>query len=675
MQSLRQRSVSNQNSPASVSSVLNSHPAATATTALLCAGLFSALLFIVFPTAFNIFEERIGELGWTLAPDMRTEERITIVSIDEKSLAEVGPWPWSRIQMAALVRAIDAAGAQLQLHDIVYPEGDKPGDAEFLAALQDSRGAVLAQIPLLESNQVLRSGTMSSALGGINCAAGLPSTTNFLAQSDLLAPIAKGHIATIVSSDGAMRQQPALICVDGAAYPAFALTPFLQNTSGIGAPEYGAHISSNASGLLGPEQTLTLDSYPGLAIPLDANGNLRISYRSDPSVFRAVSAIDVLNGTADTSLLENAWVLVGGTAFGINDIVPTPYSGVTHGVELQARILASLLDMDVPYTPSGKNWLLGGLILLFAGVLFVLAYARGRFASIGLPLATLVMPLVAVTLHIQLLAAANIWLGWIYPAIYGVLGGSLLLLVEQARVRLERSRVFGNLNSYLPADVAKQIAYSLPSSSINARRCNVTLLCADLRNFSGFGESRPPEESAAVLHYFYTRGTQIVEQHGGHVQEFKGDSLLAIWEGHDAQAATQALAAANDMQAALHYSLLPGEPPAGLEPLGLGIGIEQGPALIGSIGPAHRRAHTLLGETVGITLRIQEMTAELAQPILIGECAARQLGDLNLESQGSYLLAGLMTPHVLFAPAPEVRLQQQAKLDQPRLRVLRGGRN
>ena len=98
------------------------------------------------------------------------------------------------------------------------------------------------------------------------------------------------------------------------------------------------------------------------------------------------------------------------------------------------------------------------------------------------------------------------------------------------------------------------------------------------------------------------------------------------------------------MQSTLSESLLPEHNLKGLEPLALGIGIEQGPVLIGSIGPAHRRTHTLLGDTVSITLRIQEMTAELAQPVLIGECAARQLAEAKLESQGSYLLSGLRIP-------------------------------
>ena len=81
------------------------------------------------------------------------------------------------------------------------------------------------------------------------------------------------------------------------------------------------------------------------------------------------------------------------------------------------------------------------------------------------------------------------------------------------------------------------------------------------------------------------------------------------------------------------------------------IGVEQGPVLMGSIGPAHRRAHTLCGETVSVTLRIQEMTADLASPILVGEVAARYISDVKLESLGHFLLPGLVSTHVLYAPS------------------------
>lgn len=643
---------------------------------LALAAALSVALTGLFAGPLQTLEERLGAQGWLMSADDTPEERITIVAIDEASLADIGAWPWPRSEMARLVSALNDAGVQLQLHDITYPE-PREGDDQLIAALEASRGAVLAQVPVLPTNgqqeQNVRTGVMSFPLTGLDCTAAANSTSSFIAPHAGFNAIPKGHIAPIVASDGGIRKVPAFVCVDGQAYPALAISALLQATN---APAWSVSLSEG-SGLFAPEQVLRLDAYPGLNIPLDAEGNLRISYKDLPQNFRAVSAADVINGNIQPGMLENAWVLVGGTAFGMGDIVPTPYNGATPGVELQARLLGSLLDTTMPYTPRSAEWLLTLLALVFAGIALVLASARERVAAYGLPVAALVMPVVALSLHWQLLAAYEIWLGWLFPAVFGLLAASLLLLLEQSRVRAERSRVFGNLNSYLPSDIAREIAFSLPSSAINAKRCDVTLLSADLRNFSAFGEARPPEESAALLHFFFVKAAAIVEQHGGRIQEFKGDSLLAVWDGQNAEAAHQALAAAQDMQVIVDRDM-PQHPPAGLEPLALGIGIEQGPALVGSIGPANRRTHTLLGDTVTITLRIQEMTAELAQPILLGECVARQLSDLKPESQGSYLLTGLRIPHTLFAPAVDATQsdtpRRNARAEQLNLKIVSGGK-
>jgi len=634
---------------------------------LALAGLLSGALVLLFSSSLDIFEQRLGEMGWTFGPDDTPEQRLTIVAIDEKSIAEVGAWPWSREQMARLTNALDEAGVQLQLHDIVYAD-PKSGDQQLLTALQSSRGAVIAQVPALQSDQTVRTGIMTHAVSGVGCEK-VSASSNYLAPHGGFAAIPKGHITPIIDSDGAVRQVPALICVDGQAYPALALAALLQ---GFDRNDRGVTLRSGTS-LLGPQQLLELDAYPGLEIPLDRQGNLRISYQKAPQSYLAVSAIDVMNGAIDREILENTWVLIGATAFGIGDIVPTPFSGIAPGAEIQARILTSLLDATVPYTPRGAGVYLGLLSLVFAGILFFLAGARDRAAAYGLPVAGVLLPLVALTQHMQLLSASNLWMGWLYPAMFSILAAGLLLLLEQRRLRNERSRVFNNLNSYLPGDVAREIAFSLPSSSINAKRCDVTLLSADLRNFSAFGEARPPEESAAVLHFFFTRATEIVERHHGRIQEFKGDGLLAVWDDQNAESARQALLAAQEMQRSIDHDMLPQHPPTGLEPLALGIGIEQGPALIGSIGPANRRTHTLLGDTVTVTLRIQEMTAGLAQPTLIGECAARQLSDFGLESQGSYLLNGLRIPHCLFAP-PASSIAQHKLSDSLNLKLIRGGR-
>jgi len=453
---------------------------------LLLAGVLAAVLNFAFSDAFKTVEERLGVLGWTLTTDEVIEERITLVTIDEKSLAEVGPWPWPRQELARLVNAIDDAGAQLQIHDVYFPE-PKEGDAEFVAALQSARGAVLAQVPLLQSEQTARVATMSHAVSSVSCNAtaigassgiSLPSTQNFIGNHSGFSGISKGHIAPILAGDGSLRQFPALICVDGMPYPALAISALLEASN---SEDWGASIRADTS-FFGPEFRLQLDAYPGLNIPLDSQGNMRISYKEAPDNFRAVSASDVMTGNIEPGLFENTWVLVGATASSIGDIVPTPYSGATHGIELQARLLGSLLDAQMPYTPRSANWLLGFVSICIALVLLKLAAAPGRVSAYGLPIAGVVFPLLVLTLHIQMLSSSEVWLGWLFPALYSLLAASLLLLLEQSRVRVERNRVYGNLSSYLPLDVAKEIAYTLPSSAINAKRCDVTLLSADLRH-------------------------------------------------------------------------------------------------------------------------------------------------------------------------------------------------
>ena len=641
--------------------------------ALAMAGALVLLVNWVFSPMIGSLEERVGALGWTLSAETEPEQRITLVVIDEASIAEIGPWPWSRSDMALLVQAIDDAGAQLQIHDISYPE-NRPGDAEFQSALAAAASAVIAQVPAIGAeSDAPQAGALTHPIAGVSCDAGtgglsLWSAAGYVGSAAVFAGVPKGHNAAIIEADGSVRRSPAVVCVEGQAYPALSIAAFLQLSS----TDQWQGAISRGSGLLGSPYLMTLDGYPGLDIPLDSSGAIRVSFARSPESFRAVSAADVMSGRIQPDLLRNTWVLVGGTAFGMADIVPTPYSGAAYGVELQARMLASLLDVEIPYTPVGAPLFLLLVCLIYGALLYALVSRSERLAALGLPVAAVLLPLVAALSHGYVLATTNLWLGWVLPALFGALGALALLLLEMARVRLERSRVFNNLNSYLPDSVARDIAFSLPSSSVEAQRVNVTLLNADLRNFSRFGEARPPEEAAAMLHYFFTRATEVVEAHGGELQEFRGDAILAIWQAADSRTAGQALAAANDLTKVLDRSLLPAQYSQGFEPLALGISIEQGPVLLGSIGPAHRRTHTVLGDTVSITLRIQELTAELAQPILVGECAARQLGNSGLISQGSFLLSGLQTPHTLFAPAPSASVSSLSSAA-PSLSLVHGG--
>ena len=103
----------------------------------------------------------------------------------------------------------------------------------------------------------------------------------------------------------------------------------------------------------------------------------------------------MLNDEYDVEMFDNVWVLIGATAFSLDDVVPTPYSGSAPGVELQARMLGSILDNKVPYVPQGNREISALLSAIFGGVLFLLSLYRGRYAIVGIPLFSIMAPVIS----------------------------------------------------------------------------------------------------------------------------------------------------------------------------------------------------------------------------------------------------------------------------------------
>ena len=596
-------------------------------------------------------EERVGDVIWrlgsALAPADAEERRFVVVDIDEASIASVGPWPWPRERLAALARRLAALGAGLQVYDVVLPE-PRPDDA-VLAAELAQQPVVLAQIFSLDPKTHVTIGLPQGALkaGAPSCASPLPQAAGFIANSPAFASVsglAVGHITPRIAPDGAVRHLPALICFEGRAYPALGLAALVKAASAEPAWSLAA-----GSGWLDPAWRLTHPGLAGITVPLDENGDVRLSYRLPRRALLSVSAADVLAGKAPPELFRGAWVLVGATAFGIGDAVPTPHGGAVAGVEVNGQFISALLDARLPYAPRAAPILL--LLLGLAGAAALLLAVRWRrLPVLGAPLAGVLLAAALLALHAGLQLGRNVWLGWADPAAFCLLAGVLLAAVEHARARFERERLYGNLASYLPAPVAAEIAFHEPTGTIEAERREITVLFADIRNFSAYCEGRPPEEAAALLHAFFTTATRIVESHAGLVEEFIGDAIMAVWNAPQPcrDHATQALAAACQLQA--EVGALFDQPPPGLEPLALGIGIETGSAMVGSFGPARRRTHTALGETVTVAARLQSLTADLAQPILVGEGTAAQLAKGAVVSLGSFLLEGLRTARTVYSP-------------------------
>lgn len=621
------------------------------------------LLSAAAPAWLNAAQELSTDWAWRLTASGHDERRVVLVDIDEKSLKDIGPWPWPRDKQAQLIEALAAQGASLQVLDIVFT-ASQTGDAQLAAALQRHKPVLAQAFALPQQGGDTVVGSLAGALNWPGCPAPFSQASGFLAnQASLLGvesttPI--GHITPRLSQDGVVRQQPAVLCYQNKAYPALAIAAATQGSGTLAwALERGRSWSDPAWQLAPEPATLP-------AIPLADNGDMRVPWWSRPDAFISVSASDVLNGKVPAGLLSKAWVLVGSSAFGLNDTIATPFSSAAAGMQVHAQLMTGLIDARMPYTPQGAARLQALAVLVGLGLLVALASVAARRSGGGQAFPVQVFPLLGLG-WAALLCAAQVallvrqgWvIDWVLPALVVVVASVAWGILEHTKSRMDRARLYTHLSSYLPAPVAASLALQSPSSAVRASTRMVSVLFADIRNFSAYCEARPPQEAAAVLHAFFSTATRVVESHGGVIEAFQGDAVMAVWYGDaideagrktsgQANHATQAVQAAIDLHAAMQGSL-PDPAPAGLEPLALGIGVESGPAMAGSFGLASRRTHMVMGRTVTIASRLVGMTVDLAHPILVGEGLAALVALDGLQSMGTFLLDGLRVPHHVYA--------------------------
>lgn len=642
------------------------HPAWMRGAAVALALLLVALVGVLWPGALNTLDERSDDFTWSMTDAQREERRVVVVDIDEKSVQALGPWPWSRQNLARLVDGLNYYNVGLKLYDIVLPEA-KQGDTQLLQAFSNGAPNIWGQVFSLTPEINVTSGQPFGGLDLGPCPSIAATGYGYVAnQASLMGGNAtSGHISPMIDTDGAVRRVPAFVCWQGRSYPSLAL-------AGLLAADGGDPQIIRGSAWSDAPWRIALSRLPEVSLPLNEQGHLRVSYQVPRAGFVSISAVDVIERRAPAAMLQGVWALVGSTAFGVGDAIPTPHGGAVGGLEVHAQLLAAALDGRIPYAPRASwAWPVVSSALALALLLALAAVgervgprSQSRRASGWLlPMFGLVLAGGFFVVHVVALLQYQLWVGWVAQSLVVVLAAVLLSGVELARLRWEKTRLFDNLSSYLSAPVAKEIGLSERSEAVEAARRDITVLCASLRNFGAYSDTQSPEAAAQVLHQFVSTVNRIVQSHGGVLQHVHGADVLAVWPAHVYTQANTVLSAAQELWAACDSLCEQWQPAQDTQPFGddlplleLGIGIESGCALVGSIGPSERRVHTLLGEPVHIAQALQTMTAELSYPILIGPNIQAQLrgeGSHQLARLGEFLLPGTTALRVLHAVVVE----------------------
>jgi serine phosphatase RsbU (regulator of sigma subunit)/CHASE2 domain-containing sensor protein len=324
-----------------------------------------------------------------IAPRQIRSMPVTIVAIDDKSLAGFGQWPWPRTVLADLIAAIDRHQPAAIGLDVLMPEADRlstdrlldkarlhdPALAQRLASLP-SNDAVLAEAVAAARVVLVASGTRDVSVGTLRAApvvvsgpgggAGLPRYAGVIANIDIVDAAAAGHgIISVEPTDAVFRRFPLVVDIDGTLAPSLA-TEMLR----VALHEPSVRLSRSARRVKG----ISVGDFTG---PTEADGAITLYYsHGDPR--RYVSATDLLAGRVDPEALAHKLVLIGVTGSGLrDDYRATPLGEPMPGSELHAQLLENLFDRSYLRRPPWGRWL-ELAVFVALGALLVHATPRWR---------------------------------------------------------------------------------------------------------------------------------------------------------------------------------------------------------------------------------------------------------------------------------------------------------
>lgn len=579
----------------------------------------------------------------------RTDPRVVIVAIDENSLADWGRWPWPRQRMAELVDALfDEQGVSLVGLDMVFAEPDM-GDARLARALIN-RPVVLGQY---FTNEVgaRQTGTLGPRLPGDPV---LPNPHNtwtqwsaYGANQAVLTAAANhaGHFNALLDADGVVRSIPAVVEHGGQWHEALALGIYRRWKK---MPAWRVQTMpwghANAVQALVPmdhqHPTWTVGERAGLVVP----------YRGKPGqVFEQISAIDIAKGRLPRQTLQGAVVLVGATAPGLMDRQSTPMGINVPGVEIHAHMVSALMDGRIWVRPVFAPIAVAFALMLMAlGALWFLPRLGWR--------GTWVLALSSWAALLSLAAMAWATLGWVMPLAAAVLMVWLMLVFKLAwGFALEsqaRSVVWQSLRRYFPAqrwEVMRRATDSPVQAPLVERE--MTVMFCDWQGFTALAERVTPHRLQRLLNHVLSEITEAIEAHGGTVDKYMGDCVMAFWGAPQVndQHASDAVASALRIVALMEAQTASDKYP---ELLGLGvtIGIHTGTMLVGDMGSTHRQSYTVVGDAVNVAARLQSQCADQGVRILVSASTADQNPLVNWKPLGELRLTGRQQSVAIFTP-------------------------
>jgi adenylate cyclase len=632
------------------------------------------------------------------------DPRIVILDIDEKSLGEIGRWPWSRNVLADLMNKLfDKYGVAVVGFDVVWAERDTSSgidtldslarsdlkevpafqqayrdlrarldnDGLFAKAIKD-RPVVLGYYFNAEDNAVkvnaipdpvLPRGTFSGR--NINFESGKGFTGNLPAYQKSAA--GAGHFNPKVDEDGVSRRVPMLLEYDGAYYEPLSLA-VVRTYIGLTTGQFPKVEPGY------PPERFLQKGYAGLewikvgplSIPVDDAANALIPYRGGKSSFPYLSLGDVIKDRIKPEQLRGKIALVGTTAPGLKDLRSTPVDSVYPGVEIHANLIAGMLDKEIKHKPP---FMLGAevVLLIIGGVALALlipmlsalwatvAAAVGFWLIVGFNLAVwtqadMVLPLASSVLMIATLYTMNMAYGYFV----------------ESRSKRQFTELFGQ---YVPPELVDKMAEDPRKYNMEPRSAELTILFSDVRGFTGISEALKPDELREYINEYLTDMSNIIRvKYKGTLDKYIGDAIMAFWGApvDDPQHARNGVLAAIEMQRECKV-LNERFAARGWPPCNIGVGVNSGMVRVGDMGSEVRRAYTAMGDPVNVASRLEARTKYYGAGVLVGEATRSIVKDVVFKEIDRIKVKGKEQPVTIYEPVGLDTEVDKATLDELKL--------
>lgn len=606
-----------------------------------------ASLYIFSPVSLQALDNSLRDILFKLRGDIPTSNQVVIIDIDEKSLAQLGQWPWEREHVAQLLNQLTQDGVGIIGLDIVFAEQDKTSPAylnkKWALGLNDiidydqQLSEAIANTPtILGYVFQMETPTPKASMPHIpaiiieknrHSASYLLKPKGVLTNIPILqnAAYSSGFFNNVPDPSGMVRNVPLVMKYQDTLYPSLTLEML---RIALNSPKIQINYDEN-----GIDNIQIAD----LKIPTNRHGQLFINYRGGAKSFQYISAIDVLKQNYNPKDIAGKWVLIGTSATGILDLRATPFDNSYPGVEVHANVIDNIISGDFLAKP---NWIEALDLIIIMG-LFIFAYLAFNLLSAFWLAVTSIGIFYALYWFIDnMLFSQGLVLNILFPLLALSLALVLSTLSNYFFETRQKNLVKTKLANKVSPAVMSELLKNPTQNIMQGHTREITVFFSDLRNFTAISEAIDnPQTLIKFLNLYTEQMTQVITDYHGTVDKFIGDAIMAYWNApneihNHADLAVNASLEQLALCQQLNQSILQKTEFSALkqwckqkqiQPIEIGIGINTGSAVIGEMGGKGRSDYTVIGDTVNLGARLESLCKYYGAALIISDYSKQSL--------------------------------------------------